>query len=117
MFKACQADLATTSRYGFHISVQISEVWLTALCKFIEEGLQRLLCAALSDPEQPLAPGINLVNQGQELLFTLPPGDLIDTDRRYVTKVAMFQPPCDSHLDKAKDVVPTGLEDFRNLFP
>ena len=100
-----------------HIGTDEAKSGRPLFAKFIEEVLQRLLCAALSDPQQPFAPGINLVNQGQELLLTLPSGDLIDADRRYVIKVAMFQTPRDGHLDGAKDIVPTGLKDYRDVFP
>ena len=45
------------------------------------------------------------------------PDDLINTDGCYVVQVAVGQPTGNGHLDRAEDVVPTGLEHLGHFLP
>ena len=81
-----------------------------------EEPQERSDCAFLPDPPQSFARGINLIDQRQVLMPALPL-DLIDTNRSYARQVHMSPPPGHGHLNRSKDVIPTGVEGLGHFLP
>ncbi len=81
-----------------------------------EEFQQSLGLAMFSDPQETLASGVDLVDDGQEQVLALPV-DLIHSNGPDVGDVAMLQTPLHSAFDGSIDRIPAGLEDLSHLFP
>lgn len=99
-----------------HVAADEREPDGTLLAEVLEELPQGFLGALLADPQQPPATGIDLVNQRQILVSSLP-CDLVDADGGHVLHVAVGQAPGDRHLHRAKDVIPRSMENGADLLP
>ena len=84
-----------------------------------QAAAQRRLCPARSDPEQAAAVGVDLVDDGQEVLRTQPlaPMDFVDADRLDALQVAVRQAPLHEPVDRPIDGFPTGLEGLGGFAP
>src|SRR6266545_344171 len=87
--------------------------WLAEPTKEAQQGLD---LALLTDPQQPAACRINLVDEGQVAMPDLPL-DLVDTDRADSRQVKMTATPLNRHFYGLKDLVPVDLEGFGHLLP
>ena len=81
-----------------------------------EEPEQRLRLAILPDPEQPAQAGVDLVDDGEELV-ALVPQHFIHPDGGHVVQRTVRQSPRDGHLDGAEHALPGGVERVGNLGP
>ena len=117
MWSACPAFFAMTCKYGFHMfAADEGEGGRALLPEPAEEPEQGLGPSVLTDPQQPLARRINLVDQGEKVRAVLPV-DFIDAERANSGEIHVIVAPGDGHVDRAKDLVPTGAEHGRHLFP
>jgi hypothetical protein len=75
-----------------------------------EKSSQGRFGALLSHPQQSASAGINLVNQRQEAIGSLPfaPVDFIDAEGFNAHQRAVCQSPFHDPFDRATDIVPTG---------
>ena len=67
MWSACPAFLATTLRYGFHMSLQMNASAAVRFAEPAEEPEQRLGASVLADPQQALARRVDLVDEREEI--------------------------------------------------
>ena len=81
-----------------------------------EESQERSDGSLLPDPQQSLARGVNLVDQGQVLMPPLPL-DLIDADGADTSKIHVRPSPGHGHVHRPKNVVPTDVESLGDLLP
>jgi len=102
---------------GFpHIATDKTQHLGPFLAKPAEEPQQGFDLSPRSNPQQPFAMGIDLVDQCQVPVAPLPL-DLVDTDGLYTRQVPVFPAPGDGHLHRTENVVPGGTEGTSYLFP
>lgn len=71
-----------------------------------------------ADPEQALFPGVQLINQGYELVFSaLAPAYFIGTDCGNTVQITVGKSPFNGHFHRANHGVPTGHEGYRHFLP
>jgi hypothetical protein len=110
-------NLDNDSQIGFpHIAADKTESCGTFFAEFLEEPPQGFLGPFLSDPQEAFATGVDLIDQGQIFMSFLP-GDFVNAEGQHVFQVAMRQPPCHGHLDRAEYIFPRGLEGNSGLLP
>jgi len=110
-------NLGNDSQIRFpHVAADKTESCSPFFAKFLEESPQGFLGPFLSDPQQALATGIDLVDQGQ-IFMAFFPGDFVNAEGHHVFQVAMRQTPCHGHLDRAEDIVPGSLKGNSVLLP
>src|SRR4030042_968458 len=99
-----------------HVGADKSKRVATILSQPIKETKQGFRRPITTDPEQPLASVIQLIDHGGKLESLLP-GNFINSDSGDSIKISMFKPPGHRHLHRSDDAVPTGVKDIGNLFP
>jgi len=82
-----------------------------------EKDPERSGCAIAAYPKQTSFPGIELIDQGNELLFPLSPANLIGTDGTDVFQITMDETPFHSHLDRSEDILPSSFKGLRDIQP
>jgi hypothetical protein len=81
-----------------------------------EELLETLDGAILTDPQQPCAALLDLIDQGQ-ILVPFGVLDLVDADGLDRPQIAMLQPPLDYILHRLADFVPGAAERHGGFLP
>ena len=114
----CGGHLGYDSQIGFpHVAADKPQILAPLLAKPFEETPECPGGSVASYPEQPSFSCVELVNQGDELLFALSPANLIGADGHDTAQVSMHKPPLDRHLHRTNDTVPTGMKYLGNLLP
>ncbi len=102
---------------GFpHIAAYVLQRRAALLAELTEEPQQGLDRASLADPQEALASAVNLVDQSQIVLASVPV-DLIDSDRFDAVEVAVGQAPLDDRLHGAKDGLPARVKALGDIGP
>lgn len=102
---------------GFpHVAADELQRLAAFLAEPTKEAQERLDLPVLADPEQPLAVFVDLIDQSQVMVASVPL-DLVDAHRLDAAQIDMVASPQDRHLHGAKDAGPTGLKRFGNLLP
>ena len=83
----------------------------------VEEAPERLGGPVAAYPEQPSSPGIELIDQGDELILALAPADLVGADGHDSFQITIRKTPYHRHLDRSEDILPSGLKGLGNLQP
>jgi hypothetical protein len=109
-----------TFKYGFHISLHTNR---NHFDHFRPEGLQtapqRGLRAPLAHPQQTPAAGVDLVDDGQEIVSpqAASPVNLVDSDGSDPAELPVLQAPLHKPLHRPEDRFPTGQEHTRRFPP
>ncbi len=84
-----------------------------------EALLQRGLLALVADPEQAAHAGVNLVDEGHEVLALFPPApvEFINAKGRDACEYTVFQSPLHHPFHRTAHRLPTGLKHRGGLFP
>jgi len=85
-----------------------SRRWQRAGPKWAKKRAKLSACAP-GHPEQALAAGLDLVDQGQ-VLMPAAVGDLVDADGADALEAASLQSPLDDILDRIEDLLPAGVD-------
>ena len=107
---------------GDHVQVGFSHVptdklqCLTALLAKPAEELQQCLDRTfLPNPQQSLAVFVDLVDQRQIPVTSLP-GTLINANRLNTQQILVILPPSNGSLDRAEYMIPSRMERLRHFF-
>src|SRR5882672_1149726 len=99
-----------------HVAAEELQRRAAFLAEPTKEAQQRLDLPLFADPEQSLAVFINLVDESQVVVPSLPL-DLVDAQGFDAFQVDMVATPEHRHFDGAKDARPTRLKSLSDLLP
>merc|ERR1711964_173434 len=99
-----------------HVAANKLQLCTALFAQETKKAKQRLGCSIRTDPEQTLAPFVDLVDE--RLVFVAPmPLHLVDPDGLDIVQVAVLQTPRNSVFNGLVDTLPANAEGYGNFFP